>query len=408
MGYVLDFVFYYPLMMSFVWMSGGFIFSFFREKRFFGRPELKEHPLVSILIPCHNEEECVEDTIEYLNYQTYPNIEIIAVDDASRDRTLEILTRLQKNHKNLRVIRLMSNQGKGTGLNMAAIACNGEYIVGIDADALLDPHAVEWFVWHFQSSPRVGAITGNPKVRNRTTLMAKIQVGEYSTIIGMIKRAQRILGKVYTVSGVVAAFRKKALLDVGWWSNNMVTEDIDVSWKLQLDHWDIRYEARALCWIYVPETIKGICKQRIRWAQGGNEVLLKYFPKMLSWKNRRMWPLYLEYAASVAWCYLFVGTVLLWMLHFFVQVPESLLVKNIMPGWTGIILALTCTVQLCMGVVMDSRYDPSMRKVIPYLIWYPAIYWLVTCLTTVVALPRAILKKRTELAVWESPDRGLK
>jgi len=409
MNYILDFVFYYPLTMSFVWMCGAFIFAFFREKKFFKkRPELKEYPLVSILIPCHNEEECIEDTITYLQYQTYPNFEIIAVDDASKDRTYEILLKLQSKFKNLRIIRLMSNQGKGTGLNMAMMASKGEILVCIDADALLEIDAIEYMVWHFQSSPRVGAVTGNPKVRNRTSLMAKIQVGEYSTIIGMIKRAQRILGKVYTVSGVVAAFRKKALLDVGGWSNNMVTEDIDVSWKLQLDHWDIRYEANALCWIYVPETIRGICKQRLRWAQGGNEVLIKYFWKMLEWKNRRMWPLYLEYATSVTWCYLFIGTIILWILHYFINLPEDLIVRNIMPGWTGIILAVTCTIQLCVGVIIDSRYDPAMRKVIPYLIWYPAIYWIVTCITTVIALPRAIFKKRTELAVWESPDRGLK
>ncbi|HRR06133.1 MAG TPA: hypothetical protein P5105_02515, partial [Victivallales bacterium] len=170
----------------------------------------------------------------------------------------------------------------------------------------------------------------------------------------------------------------------------------------------IRYEARSLCWIYVPETIKGICKQRLRWAQGGNEVLLKYFWKMIEWKNRRMWPLYLEYATSVIWCYLFIGTVILWILNHFINLPESLIVRNIMPGWTGIILAVTCTIQLCVGVIIDSRYDPSMRKVIPYLIWYPAIYWIITCITTVIALPRAIFKKKTELAVWESPDRGLK
>ena len=55
--------------------------------------------------------------------------------------------------------------------------------------------------------------------------MAKIQVGEYSTIIGLIKRTQRIIGKVFTISGVVAAFRKRAILDVGMWSDDMVTEN---------------------------------------------------------------------------------------------------------------------------------------------------------------------------------------
>ncbi len=59
-------------------------------------------------------------------------------------------------------------------------------------------------------------------------------MGEFSSIIGLIKRTQRVYGRVFTVSGVIAAFRKQALADVGYWSPDMITEDIDISWKLQL------------------------------------------------------------------------------------------------------------------------------------------------------------------------------
>ncbi len=409
MDIVYNFVFYYPLLMGFIWMFGSILFRIYRDTYLIKEPDIPGNPMVSILVPCHNEEECIEDTIRYLQLQSYRNFEIIAIDDASKDKTGEILMNLQKEFSNLRVITLKSNQGKGTGLTMAAMVSKGEFLVGIDADALLDPDAVKWIMWHFANFPRVGAVTGNPKVRNRTTLLAKIQVGEYSTIIGMIKRTQRILGKIYTVSGVVAAFRKKALLDVGWWSNNMVTEDIDVSWKLQIDKWDIRYEARALCWILVPETLKGIFKQRLRWSQGGNEVLIKYFPKILDWKSRRIWPLYIEYAASVLWCYLLLLTFILSVLYLLnVPLPQDLVVRNVLsPGWTGVLLAAVCMLQLTVGIIFDARYDKTLLKIIPWMIWYPAIYWVITAITTIIAFPKALLKKRNTLAVWESPDRGL-
>lgn len=408
MDYILDFVYFYPLTMSFVWIFGTMLFQALRDTSPQEPPPLGDDaPMMSILIPCHNEEECIEETIRYLSHQDYPNFEIIAIDDASKDRTGEILRSLQKEIHNLRVVTLKSNQGKGTGMNMAAMASRGEFLVGIDADALLDKHALRWFMWHFQSSPRVGAITGNPKVRNRTTIMAKIQVGEYSTIIGMIKRAQRILGKIYTVSGVVAAFRKKALRSAGFWSNNMVTEDIDISWKLQLDHWDIRYEARALCWILVPETVKGIWKQRLRWSQGGSEVLLKYAPSTWKWKNRRIWPLFIEYSISIIWCYCLGVTALIWFTGLFIQLPHRLAVLSILPEWNGMLLAGICMLQLATGVYVDSRYDRTMIKLIPWLIWYPAIYWVMNCVVTVFAFPKAAFKKKSNLAVWESPDRGL-
>src|SRR3546814_5898602 len=116
---------------------------------------------------------------------------------------------------------------------------------------------------------RVGAVTGNPRIRNRSSLLGQGQVGEFASIIGLIKRTQRVYGRIFTVSGVVAAFRRRALDHVGYWSLDMITEDIDISWKLQRDHWTIFYEPRALCWILMPETLRGLWRQRLRWAQGG-------------------------------------------------------------------------------------------------------------------------------------------
>jgi cellulose synthase/poly-beta-1,6-N-acetylglucosamine synthase-like glycosyltransferase len=53
----------------------------------------------------------------------------------------------------------------------------------------------------------VGAVTGNPRIRNRSTLLGRLQVAEFSSIIGMIKRAQRVYGRIFTISGVIAGFR---------------------------------------------------------------------------------------------------------------------------------------------------------------------------------------------------------
>lgn len=100
--------------------------------------------------------------------------------------------------------------------------------------------------------PRIGAVTGNPRILNRSSILGKLQVGEFSSIIGLIKRAQRTYGRIFTVSGVIAAFRKTALVRVGFWSDDKITEDIDISWKLQMDHWDIQYIPQALCYIYMP------------------------------------------------------------------------------------------------------------------------------------------------------------
>lgn len=404
---IYNFVFLYPLIMAFVWMLGSIIFRFFRQGGPDEIPYLDRTPLVSILVPCHNEERCIGETIEYLMEQVYPDFEVIAINDASRDGTGRVLHQLQQKYDRLRIVSLKSNRGKGTALTMGALVSRGEYLVCIDADALLDIYAVRRIVWHFINFPNVGAVTGNPRIRNRTSILGKIQVGELSSIVGMIKRTQRILGKVYTVSGVVAAFRKKALLSIGFWSNNMVTEDIDISWKLQVGYWDIRYEPRALCWILVPETLKGLFNQRVRWCQGGAEVLLKYCRLVSRPGQRRMWAIFLESAAGVVWAYCFFLVFLLWLLHFVIDLPPAFLVERpFPPGWTGSLLVITAFFQFNVGLVLDARFEKQPYSSIFWMVWYPFLYWIINAIASVIGLPRALFKKKEALAVWEHPDRG--
>ncbi|WP_171695671.1 poly-beta-1,6-N-acetyl-D-glucosamine synthase [Methylomonas sp. ZR1] len=408
------FVFYYPLLMAYVWMLGGMIY-YVRWERNRGNvlsdlPQLPEYPSVSILIPCYNEGENVRETIEYLLHQEYPNYEIIAINDGSKDNTLEILHELADQHPQIRVVNLASNQGKAVGLRTAALLANSEILIGIDGDALLAPNATAWIVRHFLEDPHVGAVTGNPRIRNRSTLLGKIQVGEFSAIVGMIKRAQRSYGHVFTISGVIAGFRKTALHDVGYWSPDMVTEDIDISWKLQLAGWAIRFEPNALCWVLMPETLNGLWKQRSRWAQGGVEVLLRYFRPLFSWRSRGMWPLYLECCISLTWAFLVVAMLALVPIEWLSSEPQEAL-EDLSPHWTSMLLCVTCLIQFAVSLTIDSSYERKSggsAQHYYWMIWYPIVYWLINVGTTINGCIKALRKKRGQRAVWVTLDRGLR
>ncbi|NJD08247.1 MAG: glycosyltransferase, partial [Methylococcaceae bacterium] len=114
------FIFYYPLAMAYVWMLGAILYYFLWERRdgatVDNLPELGEYPPVSILIPCHNEAGNIRETIEYLLRQRYPDFEIVAINDGSRDNTLAILQRLADQYPQLRVVHLDTNQGKAMAL----------------------------------------------------------------------------------------------------------------------------------------------------------------------------------------------------------------------------------------------------------------------------------------------------
>ena len=407
------FVFFYPLFMAIFWMMGAVAFFFRRE---WGRqtpPKLDVHPHVSILVPCHNEELCVQDTIEHLSRNNYPNFDIIAINDGSTDNTENLLEELSAKIDKLRVITLTENYGKAKALRAGAMVSQGEFLMCIDADALLDKNALFWMMGHFLSGPRVGAVTGNPRVINRNGLLSRIQIGEFSAIVGMIKRTQRSIGRLFTVSGVNACYRRSAVHKVGYWSSDTVTEDVDMSWRLQLAHWDIRYEPKALTWILVPESLKSLWKQRLRWARGGFEAATRFAGNMRSWRNRRMWTVFLEYWLGVVWCFALASTFLFWAATQILPAswwPDSLVIKSLLPGWTGVILAVTCLVQFAVGLTLDSYYEKrGLKRYLFWAIWYPALYWLISAATTIVAIPigiRNIRKRRTGL--WSSPGRDSK
>lgn len=407
------FVFYYPLVMAYAWMIGAIIY-YLRWERRDGdteadMPVLDRYPQVSILVPCYNEGENIRETIEYLLRQKYPNYEIVAINDGSRDNTLAILQGLAEAHDKVRVVNLASNQGKAMALRAGALLTESEYLVCIDGDALLGPEAITWMMRHFLRSPYVGAVTGNPRIRTRSTLLGKVQVGEFSAIVGLIKRAQRTYGRIFTVSGVIAGFRKSALHDVGYWSNDMVTEDIDISWKLQLQGWDIHFEPNALCWVLMPETLKGLWNQRLRWSQGGAEVLLRYSRQLFTWSARRMWPIYLECLLSIVWSYLMALMIAVWLASEMFDLQRHV-ISGLIPDWTAMLLSVTCLAQFGVSLAIDSRYEAKIGGVSRYyywMIWYPLVYWLNNVATTVVGFLKAVVKEQGQRAIWVTLDRGV-
>lgn len=419
MGY---FVLFYPICMVAVWIVGGLLFKIRWENR--GQPAAKTHPFISIIVPAHNEEHVIRETVEHLRDLDYPNYEVIVVNDGSTDNTKQILDYLLTHNSDwLKVMHLQPNNGKAVALNWAILFSKGEYIVVIDADCVLEKDALQFFMPHFLSSPKVGAITGNPRVRNRTTLLGKIQVGEYSYIIGMIKRSQRVYGKILTVSGAIAAYRKRALLDVGLFDSDTVTEDIDITWKLHKNFWDVRYEPRALCWVLVPETVKGLWGQRVRWAQGGIEVLKKHLRVMFQFRHRRLWPIYAEYFLSTIWAHLFVFVFLFLSvdclshcfrdLYFASSFTEGIrtAAQRLVPGWawTRSILGALCLGQFLVSFVVDSQYEQkvSMIKVYFWIVWYPVIYWLINTFACIAAVYKLSTRRSRVSAAWKSPDRGI-
>ncbi len=405
-----QFAFVYPVIMSCLWISGGVYHYLRRERRSppchqpprFGG----ELPFVTILVPCHNEGDNVRETLGAALAQHWPRYEVIAINDGSIDDTGAQLDALAAIHPRLRVIHLDRNLGKANALRMGVLAARSEYLVCIDGDALLQAHALHWMVHPLATGDRVGAVTGNPRIRNRSTLLGRMQVAEFSSIIGMIKRTQRSYGRIFTVSGVICAFRRTALHQVGYWAEDMLTEDIDISWRLQLAGWEIRYAPNALCFILMPETLRGLWRQRLRWAQGGVEVIRRHGVRLLDWRQRRMWPIAAEYVLSVAWAHTVAALALAWLARPWWQASASW--PGAFPGNTELLMLGVCLLQFACSLLIDRRYERRVGRTYFWVAWYPLAYWLISATTTLAALPTHLLRRRGRRATWTSPDRGLR
>jgi poly-beta-1,6-N-acetyl-D-glucosamine synthase len=409
---LLTYVFWYPLVMSAVWMVGAAAFWWRRERR---QPRwdqpvpLPDTPPVSVLIPCFNEEENAEETITHALALDYPELEVIAINDGSRDRTGEVLERLAARHPRLRVIHLAENQGKAVALRTGALLARHEILVCIDGDALLDRHAAHWLVGHFVRHPGVAAVTGNPRIRNRSTILGRVQVGEFSCIVGTIKRAQKTFGRIFTVSGVITAFRRSAVHQVDYWSTDVLTEDIDITWKLYRAGWDVDFEPRAITWILMPETLRGLWKQRLRWATGGAQTLVKNLDAWLQPSQRLLWPLLLEMMASAAWAYSLLALSVAWLVGLVLPtgaIPP--IASPLVPQSGGVLLGTVCLLQFVFSTAMDARYDRGLGRTLFWMIWYPVAYWVIGAATTVAAYPEVITRGKGRRARWVSPDRGIR
>ena len=394
----------YPIITSIMWMLTALIFRLRWEDATSPEPELSGRvlPFVSVLVPAHNEEAVIARSVLAMLRMDYPAFEVIVIDDGSTDGTLAALQPLMGDER-LRVVHKPGNEGKAMALNDALPLARGEILMGLDADAEPDPMMLRYIVPHFDS-PRVAAVTGNPRVRNTGTFLSRLQAVEFSSIISLLRRAQRVWGRIVTVSGVVAALRRSAVYDVGGYSPNMPTEDIELTWKLQKRHYDVRYEPRAVCWMTVPLSWRGLWRQRLRWARGLAQVLRKHADVMVTWKSRRLWPVFIESSLSILWSVCFVFLAALWSLSYAVGLPP--VGASPIPNLWGMAIATLCLLQLLTGVLIDRRYDRGIVRYLPYAVWYPLVYWAFLALTTVRALPYLLKAPAREAVRWTTARTG--
>ena len=232
---------------------------------------------VTVVVPAFDEERTLAATVRSIAASRHAPLDIVVVDDGSRDGTLEVARSLARELPNVTVRALGKNRGKVAALNEGVGAARGEVVATVDADTTLHPEALSRLVSRLVAGG-AAAVASNVRVGNRDRWLTRWQSLEYVCALNLDRRAQALLGCITTVPGAAAVYRREALSRAGGFSADTATEDTDLSLLLLARGEKVLLEPEALAFTEAPSSARALFRQRRRWLYGNLQC---------AWKHRR-------------------------------------------------------------------------------------------------------------------------
>ncbi len=229
-----------------------------------GETKLLKYPKVTVTVPCWNEEKTVYKTVRSLLNLNYPKdkLQIFLVDDGSTDHTLEVINRFSK-YSNIKVFH-KENGGKYTALNLGLQNSETEFFGCLDADSVADPEALVRIMTYFEKDPDVMAVAPSVIVHDSKNFVQKAQKAEYYMGV-YFKKMLGFLGAIDVTPGPLTIFRKKVFNELGGYRHGHNTEDMEIAYRMQKNHYKIEHCNDAFVYTNTPGTIAKLYRQRVRW-----------------------------------------------------------------------------------------------------------------------------------------------
>lgn len=265
---------------------GGFIY-YYRCNKTDGSlpPEDGVYPMVSVLVPAHNEALVLERTVRALLRFDYPKdrYEIIVINDNSSDDTDKLMRGLQAEYPDRRILSVSTDQtvggkGKSNALNIGFSLSHGEVIAVYDADNTPERKALRLLVENLIADDKTGAVIGKFKTRNRNASLLTRFVNIETLAYQCMNQAGRFLFfKLCTIPGTNFVVRRSIIEAIGGWDLDALSEDTEISFRIYRMGYYIRLLPQAVTWEQEPHLLGVWFRQRTRWAKGNLYVMLKNF-----------------------------------------------------------------------------------------------------------------------------------
>lgn len=244
----------------------------------------KNLPTVTICVPAFNERHATIKTIESLVNLDYPGdkLNIIVVDDGSTDDTHKLVKDylLKANYSNVKLYS-KKNGGKYTALNLALKKSKTEFFGVLDADSVVDKHALLNMIGYFKDN-NVVAVTPSMKIWPKGNIIQRIQAIEYFLGI-FLRKVFSYMNTIHVTPGPFSIFRRSFFDKYGYYREAYMTEDIELALRIQTHHFKIENSLNAHVYTAGPKTLKVLNKQRLRWYAGFIKNTIDY-KHLFNWK----------------------------------------------------------------------------------------------------------------------------
>ena len=362
----------------------------------------RTNPLVSFLVAVKDDEEAIVDCIKSMMNQTYKNYEIFIVDDASSDQTPQILEKNFGKEDDINIIYLKENVGKKKALANAMQKAKGKIFAFTDSDSIWKEDSIEKIASIFESNQNIGAVSGHCNAKNTNdNLWTRIQNDWYEKQYRWRKGFESNFGAVSCVSGPLACYRREAIYNyIPKWENDkflgkefrFATDRImtgfalcgkDIGTKIKEKYydspfvrkedypsknWDVVYCNSAKALTVVPNSLREIVSQKIRWNKSFIRNL--FFTGKYYWKKSI--PTAFYYYAHI----LFVFVYPFLFMYATVQLLLHDYVLLLMTGITTYFL-LTIGTNLFLNKSSRNVFDTSISTILYHLLFQWLIFYSV-------------------------------
>ena len=263
-------IFYILIFLS-VYVQVFFLVTFLENRKKIvirnGKIKLNRYPAVTIVIPCWNEEKTVYRTIRSALDLNYPKgkLKLFLIDDGSTDGTWNIIQKFSK-YPNVKVFK-KENGGKYTALNLGLEQMDTEFFGGLDADSFADPESLVRIMSYFEKDQSIMAVVPSVIVENAKSFIQNAQKSEYHMGV-YFKKMLSFIGAINVTPGPLTIFRKRVFDDLGPYKHGHNTEDMEIAYRMQKNHYKIEHCNDAYVYTNTPKTVRKLYKQRLRWIYG--------------------------------------------------------------------------------------------------------------------------------------------